>query len=142
METMRDDPKNNGQRQWDSPKGDGVGRLEEEFEGRQVVLESFFLQTTRDFEAALSRRERFTSGSPPAGMDSLPCFKQEDSDSADASEKQRWTISRESQEWPDMHVTVPSTDPTKICRGKYPISAPNLKAPRAKNTSPTGRSWV
>jgi hypothetical protein len=31
---------------------------------------------------------------------------------------------------------APKTYPTRICLGKYPIRAPSLNAPRAKNTRP------
>jgi hypothetical protein len=47
---MRDDAEADCQCQWDRPEGNGVAARDEHFEGREVVLETFFLESKRDLQ--------------------------------------------------------------------------------------------
>lgn len=51
MKTMRDDPQDDCQSEWNPPECDGVRRFEEELERCQVVFEAFFFQSARHFES-------------------------------------------------------------------------------------------
>ena len=52
VEEMSDDAKQDREEERQSPEYDGVPRLEKDVQRCEVVLEAFFFETSRDFEAS------------------------------------------------------------------------------------------
>ncbi len=83
---------------------------EEDSKSSEVILESFFLKTARDFQATRCRENQ------SRGL----CLQ---------VKGQSYPVSIK-------NTPIPPMQPTRICRGKYPIKVPKRKAPRAANTIP------
>jgi hypothetical protein len=64
VEKVSDDPKDQGESEWDEPERNRVSRCEEQLESLEIVFETFLLQTKGDLKSSFNKENTDTADTP------------------------------------------------------------------------------